>query len=68
MEITSPASAAAAAGLASERPAGFAFSFDGFNTRMADRLRRVEVLTGKTPAAEHEETSLVLAKDENFRS
>ena len=68
MEVASPTSAAAAAGLVSERSSGFTFSFDGFNSRMADRLRRIETLTGKTPAAEHEETSPVLVKDENLRS
>lgn len=68
METTSPTTAAAAAGLVSEQAAGYVFSFDGFNIRMAERLRRVEVLTGKKTAPEHENSALVLAKDEKLRS
>ncbi len=68
MEVTSPTTVAAAAGLVSERPDSFIFSFDGFNARMVERLHRVEVLTGKKTTPEHEETALVLTKDEKLRS
>ncbi len=68
MKATSPTTVATATGLVSEQAAGYVFNFDGFNVRMAERLHRVEVLTGKKTAPEHEDSALVLAKDEKLRS
>lgn len=68
MDLTPATTTAAATGLASELSGGYAFSLDGFNNRMADRLHRVQILTGKVCATEQDDKSQTLSKDENTRS